>query len=168
MKKIKFSSINKRHLTLAGLVVVVAVAGYVNVSQFEGTVETIAPLESGEENKQADDEYTLAIMERDKKRSESISVYKEILNNSNCDAETKADAQKMLTASAKYISDENTIENNIRAKGIEKSVVYIDEKGVRTIVYETKLNEENVSQIKDIIENISGFSAENIKIIENK
>ena len=47
MKKIKFSSINKRHLTLAGLVVVVAVAGYVNVSQFEGTVETIAPLESG-------------------------------------------------------------------------------------------------------------------------
>ena len=168
MKKIKFSSINKRHLTLAGLVVVVAVAGYVNVSQLEGTVETIAPIESGEENNQADDEYTLAIMERDKKRSESISVYKEILNNSNCDAETKNNAQKMLTASAKYISDENTIENNIRAKGIEKSVVFIDETGVRTIVYETKLNEENVSQIKDIIENISGFSAENIKIIENK
>lgn len=166
MKKIKFSSINKRHLTLAGLVVVVAIAGYVNVNQYNA-VETIAPVKNVEVKTQ-DDEYTMSIMERDKKRSESISVYKEILNNSNCDAETKNNAQKMLTASAKYISDENTIENNLRAKGIEKSVVFIDESGVRTIIYDTKLDEKIVSQIKDIIENVSGFSAEEIKIIENK
>ena len=32
MKKPKFSGINKRHLTLMGMVVVIAIAGYVNVN----------------------------------------------------------------------------------------------------------------------------------------
>ncbi len=168
MKKIKFSSINKRHLTLAGLVVVVAIAGYVNVQQSENIVETTAPVEFENVKKEKEDEYTMSIMERDKKRSESMDVYKEILNNSNCDTQTKNNAQKMLTDSAKYINFENTIENSLKAKGIEKSVVFIDEQEARVIVFETELNETNVSQIKDVVENVCGFSAENIKIIENK
>ncbi|MBQ6935704.1 MAG: SpoIIIAH-like family protein [Clostridia bacterium] len=167
MKKIKFSSINKRHLTLAGLVVVVAIAGYVNVQQSEPIIETTAPVETIDVKNNSDDEYTLAIMERDKKRSESIDVCKEILNNSNCDAETKDNAQKLLTSSAKYINDENTIENSLKAKNIEKSVVYIDEKEVRVIVYEKELDESTVSQIKDVVEDVSGFTAEKIKIIQN-
>lgn len=167
MKKIKFSSINKRHLTLAGLVVVVAIAGYVNVQQSEPIIETTAPVETIDVKNNSNDEYTLAIMERDKKRSESIDVCKEILNNSNCDAETKDNAQKLLTSSAKYINDENTIENSLKAKNIEKSVVYIDEKEVRVIVYEKELDEYTVSQIKDVVEDVSGFTAEKIKIIQN-
>ena len=167
MRKIKFSSINKRHITLIGLVVVVAIAGYVNINYSEKAVETIAPAEKTSE-KTINDEYTSAIMDRDSKRSESMQVYRDIIDNSNCDKETKENAQAMLTASAEYINNENTIEKSLKAKGIEKSVVYIDGKEVTAIVYEKKLDNVLVSQIKDVITNISGFSPEKIKIIENK
>lgn len=167
MRKINFSSINKRHLTLIGLVVVVAVAGYVNITYTEDAVETLAPVENTapvEEN----DKYTTAIMDRDSKRSESMQVYRDIIDNSNCDKETKDNAQDMLTSSAKYINDENTIEKSLQAKGIDKSVVYIDAEEVTAIIYDKKLDDVLVSQIKDVIEGVSGFSAEKIKIIENK
>lgn len=167
MRKINFSSINKRHLTLIGLVVVVAVAGYVNITYTEDAVETLAPVENTapvEEN----DKYTTAIMDRDSKRSESMQVYRDIIDNSNCDKETKDNAQAMLTSSAKYINDENTIEKSLQAKGIDKSVVYIDAEEVTAIIYDKKLDDVLVSQIKDVIEGVSGFSAEKIKIIENK
>lgn len=168
MKKPKFLNINKRHLTLLGLVVVIAVAGYVNINYTsQDAVETMATINTDVpaiEN----DEYTVAVMERDSKRSESMQVYRDIIDNSNCDREIKENAQTMLTSSAEYINDENTIENTLKAKGIEKSVVYIDGKEVTAIIYDKELDEILVSQIKDIISNISGFSAEKIKIIENK
>ena len=167
MRKINFSSINKRHLTLIGLVVVVAVAGYVNITYTEDAVETLAPVENTAPVKE-NDKYTTAIMDRDSKRSESMQVYRDIIDNSNCDKETKDNAQAMLTSSAKYINDENTIEKSLQAKGIDKSVVYIDAEEVTTIIYDKKLDDVLVSQIKDVIEGVSGFSAEKIKIIENK
>ncbi len=169
MKKLKFSGINKRHITLMGLVVVIAVAGYVNVNysnlKAEETMAIIEPTTTTEEN---NDEYTLAVMARDNKRSESQQVYRDIIDNSNCDRETKDNAQNMLTLSANYINDENTIENSLRAKGIEKSVIYIDGEDVTAIIYDMELDKNTVSQIKDVIKGVSGFSAEKIKIIENK
>lgn len=169
MKKPKFSSINKRHLTLMGLVVVIAVAGYVNINYTgNDAVKTMATVQTNVPVEEKEDEYTLAVMDRDSKRSESMQVYRDIIDNSNCDKETKDNAQSMLTSSAGYINDENTIENSLKAKGIEKSVVYIDGNEVTAVIYEQKLDEVLVSQIKDIIESVSGFSAEKIKIIENK
>ncbi len=167
MRKIKFSNINRRHLTLIGLVVIIGVAGYINVNYTEDAVETLAPVETAPVVQQTD-EYTTAVMERDSKRSESMQVYRDIIDNSNCDRETKDNAQAMLTASAKYINDESTIENSLKAKGVEKSIIYIDGEEVTAIIYDTELDEVLVSQIKDIIENVSGLSAEKIKIIENK
>lgn len=168
MKKLKFSSINKRHLTLIGLIAVIAVAGYVNVNYTEEAVETIATVEEVAPVAEEKDEYTTAVMERDSKRSESMQVYRDIIDNSNCDKETKDNAQAMLTSSAEYINNENTIENSLKAKGVEKSVVYIDGEEVTIIVYDKKLDEILVSQIKDIVQGVSGFSAQKIKIIENK
>jgi len=97
-----------------------------------------------------------------------MQVYRDIIDNSNCDRDTKENAQAMLTASAKYINDESVIESSLKAKGVEKCIVYIDGKEVVVIVYDKELDEVLVSQIKDIVEDISGFSAEKIKIIENK
>lgn len=167
MRKLKFSNINRRHLTLIGLVAVIAVAGYINVNYTEDTVETLAPVENVAVVEETD-EYTTAVMERDNKRSESMQVYRDIIDNSNCDKETKDNAQAMLTASAEYINDESEIENSLKAKGVEKSIIYIDGEEVTAIIYDTELDEVLVSQIKDVIESVSGFSAEKIKIIENK
>ena len=168
MKKPKFSGINKRHLTLMGMVVVIAVAGYVNINyKTSDTVETMSTdAEVGVDK--TTDEYTMAVMERDNKRSESMQVYRDIIDNSECDKEIKENAKKMLTLSAEYINEENTIENTLKAKGFEKSVLYIDENEVTAIIYDKKLDQVSVSQIKDIISNITGFVAEKIKIIENK
>ena len=167
MRKFKFSNINRRHLTLIGLVMVIAVAGYININYTEDAVETLAPVNTDAVVEKVDD-YTSAVMERDSKRSESMQVYRDIVDNSNCDKQTKENAQAMLTSAAKYINDESKIESSLKAKGVEKSIVYIDENEVTAIVYDMKLDEIIVSQIKDVIENVSGFSAEKIKIIENK
>ncbi len=167
MRKLKFSNINRRHLTLIGLVVIIAVAGYINVNYTDDAVETLAPAETVQVVEEPD-EYTASVMERDSKRSESMQVYRDIIDNSNCDRETKDNAQAMLTASAKYINDESTIENSLKAKGVEKSIVYIDGEEATAIIYDIELDEVLVSKIKDVIEDVSGFSAEKIKIIENK
>jgi stage III sporulation protein AH len=168
MKKPKFSGINKRHLTLMGMVVVIAIAGYVNVNYKKtDAVQTMSTIKN-DENIQKNDEYTNAIMERDSKRSESMQVYRDIINNSDCDKETKENAQKMLTLSAEYINAENKIQESLKAKGFEKSVLYIDKNEITAIIYDKKLDGVSVSQIKDIISGVSGFSAEKIKIIENK
>ena len=167
MKKTKFSSINKRHITLMGLVVVVAVAGYVNIN-YKGpvAVETMSTID--DTAAVTEDEYTSAIMERDNKRSESMQVYRDIIDNSQCDKATKENAQEMLTLSAEFINSENTIEEGLRAKGVEKSVAFIDKNDITIIVFEKKLDNILVSQIKDIASNVSGFSPDKIKIIENK
>lgn len=177
MKKIKFSELNRRHFTLIGLVFVIAIAGYININYNKNaSVETLAVVNENKTNddknteKTADvkkDNYTEAIMNRDSKRSKSMDVYRNIINNSECDKETKDNAQKMLTLSAKYINDENTIETLIKAKGIEKSVVYIDENEVSVIVFDHKLSDINASQIKDIITEKLDMPASKIKIIEN-
>ena len=168
MKKPKFSGINKRHLTLMGMVVVIAVAGYVNINyKTNDAVQTMSTI-STTENVEKIDEYTTAIMERDSKRSESMQIYRDIIDNSDCDKETKENAQQMLTLSAEYINAENKIEESLKAKGFEKSVLYIDKNEVTAILYDEKLDDVAVSQIKDIISCTSGFSAEKIKIIENK
>ncbi len=167
MKKTKFSSINKRHITLMGLVVVVAVAGYVNIN-YKGpvAVETMSTID--DTAAVTEDEYTSAIMERDNKRSESMQVYRDIIDNSQCDKATKENAQEMLSLSAEFINSENTIEEGLRAKGVEKSVAFIDKNDITIIVFEKKLDNILVSQIKDIASNVSGFSPDKIKIIENK
>ncbi len=168
MKKPKFSSINKRHLTLMGMVGIIAVAGYVNINyKTIDAVQTMSTV-STSENIEKTDEYTTAIMERDSKRSESMQIYRDIIDNSDCDKETKENAQLMLTLSAEYINAENKIEESLKAKGFEKSVLYIDKNEVTAILYDEKLDDVSVSQIKDIISSTSGFSAEKIKIIENK
>ena len=52
MKKPKFSSINKRHLTLMGMVVVIAVAGYVNINyQKPDAVQTMKTVTDNEKVK---------------------------------------------------------------------------------------------------------------------
>ena len=159
MRKIKFSSINRRHLTLIGLIVVIAIAGYINVNYVAENVDV---------NTDNNDAYTLAVMERDSKRSQSMSVYRDIIDNSNCDKQTKENAQTMLSNAAKYINDENTIESTIKAKGIEKNVVYIGEDDVTVLVYGTKLTELQVVQIKDIVAEKTKIAPDKIKIIENK
>lgn len=170
MKKINFAKINRRHLTLAGLVVVIAVAGYFNVNYTGDVVSTMATVDETiqvEEEKKKEDAYTKAIIERDEKRSKSMNALREIIDNTNCDRETKENAQKMLTNAAKYINDENTVESTIRAKGIEKNVVYIDEDEVTVLIFETKLTEAQVAQIKDIVTDKTKIDVEKIKIIEN-
>ena len=85
MKKPKFSGINKRHLTLMGMVVIIAVAGYVNINyKTSDTIETMSTAAEVDVD-EATDEYTVAVMERDNKRSESMQVYRDIIDNSECD-----------------------------------------------------------------------------------
>ena len=168
MRKISFAKINKRQLTLVGLVVVIAVAGYINVNYSGDAVPTMATTENTEEEIIIEEDvYTKAVMDRDEKRSKSMNAYREIIDNPNCDKETKANAQKMLTNAAEYINDENTIESTIRAKGIDKSVVYMGEDETTVLVFDTKLTETQAAQIKDIVTDKTKIDVEKIKIIEN-
>lgn len=171
MKKINFSKINKRQLTLVGLVVVIAIAGYINVNYEGDAVPTMATVDNTDSQAtieiKEEDVYETALIERDEKRSKSMDAYREIVNNPNCDKEVKDNAQRMLTNSASYINDENVIENMLRAKGIDKSVVYISENDITVLVFDIKLDELKVAQIKDIICEKVDISAEKIKILEN-
>jgi len=166
-KKINFKELNKRNIALVGLIVLIAIAGYININYNEPTVETMATVDKTEV-KEEKDEYSNAIIERDSKRSKSIDVYKNIVNDTSCDAATKEKAQNELLNSAKNINNENTIEASIKAKGILKSVVYIEENNISVIVFDDNLTDSKITQIKDIVTQNTGFTADKIKIIKNK
>lgn len=172
MRKINFSKFNRRHATLIGLVAIIAIAGYVNVTYEGDAIQTMSTADNIVETTETktsakEDLYTEAVMERDRKRSESMNVYREIIENSEYDKATKENAQTMLTNSAKYITDESTVENILKAKGIEKPVIYVGEDDVTVLVYDVKLTKSQVSQIKDIITEKIKISPEKIKITEN-
>ncbi len=106
-------------------------------------------------------------IERDKARSEQISIFREMVNNPNTDEATKKDVQnKMLDLTAK-MEKEMEIESLIRARGFTDALAYIHDESVDVII-QTKehLNKGEVAQIGDIIVKTTGLNFDDVTIIE--
>ncbi len=172
MKKLNLAGFGRRQVTLLSLVVLIAVAGYINLTQKD---EEVVPASGGavitdtpQQTAQPDDYFSLSRYERDKSRSAAMAVYREVVSNKDSGKEAKDAAQASLTAAAAAMEAETVIEGLIRAKGFEEALVYINADSASVVVKTIGLTPAQAAQIKDLVKENANISAEKTKIIEIK
>ncbi len=169
MKKLNFGSFGRRQVTLLSLVVLIGVAGYINLTQKdEKVIPTSSEAEVIETPAKQDDYFTLSRFERDKSRSSAMEVYREITENPDSTREAKDTAQKDLTAAARAIELEAALEGLIKAKGFEEVIVYLTADNANVVVKTIGLTPAQAAQIKDLVKENAKIKADKIKIVEIK
>lgn len=124
----------------------------------ETTAETTAETEN--------DYFTSARLERRKARDEAIETLAQTLGAEEMtDDEKELAAEKALAVSAQ-IESENKIETLVKAKGFTECLAYVDADSARVIVRTDGLTAETANQIKNIIIEETGLSAEAVSVGE--
>ena len=144
-----------KQIVLSLLVAIVVLAGIIN---------WVSPTPSQPVSAPGDDATTIteldyfkqSKLERDAARSKTLELLEE---NKQMDEVTKQ---------TRYMQQENTIENLIKAKGYENAICYLSENSCNVIVKAQGLTAGDVAQIKDVITSNSNVKATGIKISEHK
>lgn len=193
--KNKMLVVRKRQVAALALILLIGVAGYLNLTiqksntdpgvavmyteaskklgeakMVNSTESEATETEDGKNNTEAvsADYFTNARMEREKKRGESIEMLTGLLNSANADKEAKENAENQIARLARFTEQETQAENMIRAKGYGNCVVYMGE-NVTTVAVETNgLNEIDAAVITDLVAQGGEIAANQVKIVEIK
>lgn len=167
IKKIGFG---KRQIILSGLIVLIAVAGFINLNYTEipdtdNNMEEVS-VEAVPTVTTPKDEFAQLKIERDNAKSKSIDVLREIVDHDKTSPEEREIAQQQMTNAAKCMETEKMIEGLLSAKDFKETIVYISDDAVNVIVKTEGLVPTQIAQIKDIVIENTDISADNIKIVE--
>ncbi len=176
----KNAIIGKRSVLLAMLVAVLGLAVYCNWylshNQTENSVTDVltgsamgqAMYVNADTSSAGQDYFSETRSNRAKARQEAKESLEEIINNVKSDSSAVADASAKSTAIAGNIETESNIEALIKAKGFADCVAVISDSSVSVVVKTSGLLPSDMVQIQEIAKEQTGFSLENIKIIESK
>lgn len=115
----------------------------------------------------ADETYFVkAKLSRAKSRDASIQTISTILDDEKLTEADKKDASQRAMAITDAIEAESKIENLIKAKGFEECMVYISEKNASVVVKTSGLDQNQATQIKNIVVTEGKISGENVSITE--
>jgi len=126
---------------------------------------TTASNETVETNsKEVDEYFSSSKLTRDTMYSQMIETYEKILQNENIASDQKTIAQTEI----KNINDnKNKImicENLLKTKGIEDSVIFINDDSVSVVVKADSLEQEQIAQIQNIVNREMQVDINNIHI----
>ena len=167
--------LKRKQMVLVALIVMVAIAGYLNtrfgkdeeiLTTTASKTETLGEARYVAGTDVKSETFTNARLQRELARSQAVELLKGIMSDSNASVEAKADAEKSIAAIARYIQDESVIENLIIAKGYKDAVVYLDNGEANVTVKTNVLNPQDVVRIAEIITSKSGIDGNKIKIVE--
>ncbi len=150
-----------------------------NETQVENNIQNQTETNNIEENKveeensndsnnnaieSTDDYFTKSKLERETMYSQMLETYQKILENEKIASDQKDIAENEI----KNINDKKNaimiVENLLKTKDFEKSVVFINEQSVNVVVKGEKLETEQVAQIQNIIQRELKTNIENIHI----
>ena len=173
----------KKYVTLAALLLLVAVAGYV-ARPMSGRVRDAAPA-SSEMSAEAEreeevlgatelvsagvgesDYFAKARMDREEGHSRAVETLNTLMQNEGSDEAARASAESQVSQIAKNSDMEIMLENLIKAKGFSDAVVYIGEESIHVVVRTDGLTPQEVSVIQEIVMSETGCAADKIKIVE--
>ena len=181
--------LGKKQIVLASLVTILGIAVYLNyVFTDTGNFDLLTASQSdssetenyGEaqltgaepveettvESSGESDYFTSARLERRKARDEAIETLAQTLGAEEMtDDEKELAAEKALAVSAQ-IESENKIETLVKAKVFAECLAYVDADSARVIVRTDGLTAETANQIKNIIIEETGLSAEDVSVGE--
>lgn len=114
--------------------------------------------------KEVNEYFTSSKLTRDAMYSQMIETYEKILQNESIPSDQKTIAQTEI----KNINDnKNKImicENLIKTKGIEDSVIFINDQSISIVIRADKLEQEQIAQIQNIISREMEVDISNIHI----
>ncbi len=149
----------KKIVVLVSMVALLVLTGFLNLTlnkQSTTTVSTEVTYQNFFESYRID---------RNNTRNEQMLYYKTIIESSSSTTEAKQEAQTALSNLASKQEKELILEGYILAKGFEDAVVSFTENYVNVMVKAEKLNDQEVAQIVDVVQEQTGKSVDNIKII---
>lgn len=177
--------LKKKQLASAALIMLVAIAGYLNytfkydiadpdaitvyneASKKIGEAQMVNAGDSApEKHKSTNGYFSEARLQRETKREETIDTLLELINSDGADKAAKTVAEEQIAELSKYTESEVTMENLIKAKGYEDAVVFMGENLVSIAVFSAGLNEVDAAVISDIATSVTGYSTDKINIVE--
>lgn len=168
----KFPKIGRRPviITCAALLIVAAFA--LNVLLFgnqNAVADPGAPLDgevSGSVSTSDPDGYFSATqVSRQRARDEALEVLQGVVENENADDATKTEALLEIAQLAKAMEAEANIETLVRSKGFEQCVAVINGDTCSVVVSGGELQQNQISQINEIVYEQTGIKPTNIRII---
>jgi hypothetical protein len=103
-------------------------------------------------------------LERGRRRSEEMDIYREIINNPNTSAEVRAEAQQNLMTLAKAMETELNAENLINSKGYADSVLFYKDGYANVVVKAETITDANAIEIADIVAATTGLEIDKVRV----
>ncbi|MBR4874403.1 MAG: SpoIIIAH-like family protein [Clostridia bacterium] len=195
VRKNKMVILRKRQVAAVSLILLIGIAGYLNVSIKNGDADPnvsvmyteaskrlgeakmvngsdVAP-ENEDDGKNNDASVELeyfinAKQEREKKRAESIDMLISLINSDGAEKSAKENAQKQVELLSAFTECEVAAENMIKAKGYGDCIVFMGENVTSVAVRTNGLNEIDAAVIIDLVASSGLVKPENVKIVEIK
>lgn len=150
----------KKIIVLVSMVALLVLTGFLNLALNKQSTSTASTSEVTYQNF-----FESYRTDRNNTRNEQMFYYKAIIESANSSTEAKQEAQTALANLASKQEKELVLEGYILAKGFDDAVVSFTENYVNVMVKAEKLNESEVAQIVDVVQEQTGKSIDNIKII---
>ena len=168
IKPFPWKGINAKNALIAGCLVIVAVAGYLNIRY--GSLPAGKPETSEgdllQEEVSAESFFASAVIDRERARGEALEVLVSITEDEEASETAKTEAFTQMERIANETSWEIDIENLVKAKGFEQCVAIINEESANIVVSSEGLTPGEVAQIKEIVYLESSIQPKDVKIIE--
>lgn len=183
-----FKKMGKRNLIIAGAVIMIGLAVYLNWIFFAGdaaddsykydqsagmttnygtTLGTGST--TGDQSNGATDAssyFSSVQVSRQKARDEALEVLNSVVDNQNATDEVKAEAVAEIRQIASEMEDEAKIESLIKTKGYEQCVAVISGENVSIVIqHEGELTASALAQINAIVYEQTGISPAGVSII---
>ncbi len=100
-----------------------------------------------------------------KDREQAIRVLNDIINNSAASEKSRTEAADKVNKIADISVDESDAESIIISKGYKDAIVYITDNAINVTVKADKLNQNDISKIRDVVSEHTNNSNNNIKIV---
>ncbi len=159
---------NRKSITFALLIALLAVSGFLNWQYNGGTGEEAKILGEAayvnNEMKVEETSFETMKIERNSAREESIRSLNEIINNPNTSEGAKTDAENMVLFINQSRIQEVDCESILKNKGLKDVMVNISEKGVNVFVGKAELHPNEIAIITETVKSQTIFSEDTIKI----
>lgn len=186
MKKKKI--FGKKQVIMAGLVVALAGAVWLNMKYSSGAGGFIATGSASSTKNLGDTQYVLnesesevtetaaaeadyfttARADREKTRNEAINLLKETVDDTTATDEAKTKANNKINEIAGRMEKESAIETLVKSKGFDEAVTVIGDDSVTVIVKAEELLSSQTLQIQDAVTSQTEISLDKIKIVAIK
>ena len=170
----KLWKIGRRPIVIACAMLLIAAAVVLNVVLFAGLEPPVDPSTPSDGSVEQDGDtpvseqdgyFSATQVSRQRARDEALEVLQSVVDNESADEATKTQALLEIAELAKAMEAEANIETLILAKGFEQCVAVINGDTCSVVVNGTELQQNQISQINEIVYEQTGIKPANIRIV---